>query len=172
MEFEYQLDRQTRKFIAEIAKDSCSAEIEGEKFHFDFSFLGENILNLTNETGNHPVYFAQDKEGIYVFVGGEKFFFKSTANISKFAGAGSAFGPAKGLVTTPMPGTIIKILVKEGDLVEKDQGLVIVEAMKMENEIRSTFKAKVKKINFQPGDPVDVGKSIIDLEEITEIPNS
>jgi pyruvate carboxylase subunit B len=69
-----------------------------------------------------------------------------------------------------MPGNIIKILVSEGDIVEKDQGLVIVEAMKMENEIRATFKAKVKKINFKPGDAVDVGKSIIDLEEILAIP--
>ena len=63
-----------------------------------------------------------------------------------------------------MPGKVVKILVKQGDRVEKSQGLVIVEAMKMENEIKSGSGAVVKKINFKEGDLVDAAVPIIELE--------
>ncbi|MCJ7577768.1 MAG: biotin/lipoyl-binding protein, partial [candidate division Zixibacteria bacterium] len=64
----------------------------------------------------------------------------------------------------PMPGKIVKILVREGDKVRKGQGLVIVEAMKMENEIRSPGAGIVKKINFKEGNLVDTADLIIELE--------
>jgi len=64
----------------------------------------------------------------------------------------------------PMPGKVVKLLVKEGDIVEVGQGLVIVEAMKMEHEIKSTMEATVKKVNFSAGDLVNLGDVIIELE--------
>jgi biotin carboxyl carrier protein len=63
-----------------------------------------------------------------------------------------------------MPGKVVKIGVKVGDEVRKNQTLVIVEAMKMENEIKSPIPAKVKKINFKEGDLVDTGQPIVELE--------
>jgi biotin carboxyl carrier protein len=54
-----------------------------------------------------------------------------------------------------MPGKIIAVLVAEGDAVEKGQGLVIVEAMKMENEVRSPVTGAVREIKVKPGDTVE-----------------
>lgn len=60
-----------------------------------------------------------------------------------------------------MPGKIVKILVKPGDEVKAGQPLLIMEAMKMENEIRSAFKETVKEVFVKPGDSVDSGASLI-----------
>ena len=63
-----------------------------------------------------------------------------------------------------MSGKIIAILVAEGDAVEKGQGLVIVEAMKMENEVRSPIAGEIKEIKVKPGDTVDGGAVLVIVE--------
>jgi pyruvate carboxylase subunit B len=57
----------------------------------------------------------------------------------------------------PIPGTIVRYLVKEGDEVKANTGIVILEAMKMENEIVAPVAGKIKSINFKPGDKVSGG---------------
>jgi pyruvate carboxylase subunit B len=60
-------------------------------------------------------------------------------------------------VLAPIPGTIVRYLVKEGDEVKANTGIVILEAMKMENEIVAPVAGKIKSINFKPGDKVSGG---------------
>ncbi len=60
-------------------------------------------------------------------------------------------------VLAPIPGTIIRYLVKEGDEVKEGTGVVIIEAMKMENEIVAPAAGKIKSLNFKPGDKVSGG---------------
>ncbi len=66
-------------------------------------------------------------------------------------------------VESPMPGKIISVAVKEGEAVEKDQLLLILEAMKMENEIRSPSGGVVDKILVCAGDHVESGEALINL---------
>ena len=68
------------------------------------------------------------------------------------------------MAASPMPGKVVKLVGKEGDKVVKGQGLVIVEAMKMENEIKSPVNGTVDKINFDPGDLVDAAQPIIEIK--------
>ncbi|TET66957.1 MAG: hypothetical protein E3J56_13605 [Candidatus Aminicenantes bacterium] len=63
-----------------------------------------------------------------------------------------------------MPGKVIKINVSEKEEVRKNQTLAIVEAMKMENEIKSSIEGYVKKIFVSEGDLVDSEKPLIELE--------
>ncbi len=70
-------------------------------------------------------------------------------------------------VATPMPGKIVKILAAVGDTVKVKQPLVIVESMKMENEIRSPIDGIVESVNFAEGDLVQPGQSIIDLKPLS-----
>jgi len=60
-------------------------------------------------------------------------------------------------VLAPIPGTIIRYLVKEGDNVKVGMGVVVLEAMKMENEIGASAAGKIKSINCKPGDKVSGG---------------
>jgi biotin carboxyl carrier protein len=67
-------------------------------------------------------------------------------------------------VSVPMPGKIIAVLVSEGDTVEKGQGLVIVEAMKMENEVRCPINGEIKEVRVKPGDAVEAGAVLAVVE--------
>ena len=69
----------------------------------------------------------------------------------------------KSRLVSPMPGKVVKINVKEGDEVEASTVMIVVEAMKMENNIVATAKAKVKKILVTEGEMVDNKKQLIEL---------
>src|SRR5262249_38796897 len=72
------------------------------------------------------------------------------------------------MLTAPMPGLLKEILVEEGEIVEKGKSLCILEAMKMENEIKSPGKLVVKRVLVQPGTAVDKGTRLLELEPPTE----
>ena len=69
-----------------------------------------------------------------------------------------------GAVVSPMPGKVIKLLVKEGDTVERGQGVVVVEAMKMENELKAPAAGTVKMIHAGEGDAVNANDPLVSIE--------
>ncbi|MDQ6689193.1 MAG: acetyl-CoA carboxylase biotin carboxyl carrier protein subunit [Gemmatimonadota bacterium] len=71
-------------------------------------------------------------------------------------------GPAP--VRAPMPGLIVRINVKVGDRVQAGQGLVVMEAMKMENELRATASGTVRSVEVAPGTAVEKGALLIGLD--------
>jgi biotin carboxyl carrier protein len=79
------------------------------------------------------------------------------------AGAtGDAAGPHR--IVAPMPGKIVKVLVKPGDGVQPRQGLVVVEAMKMENELRSPKAGTVSEVRVNEGASVEAGAILVIVE--------
>ncbi len=71
-------------------------------------------------------------------------------------------GPAP--LKAPMPGLIVRVNVQVGDQVQAGQGIVVMEAMKMENELRATAAGKVKAILAKPGTAVEKGALLGELE--------
>lgn len=67
-------------------------------------------------------------------------------------------------VTAPMPGKVVRLLVQPGDEVEERQGVVVVEAMKMENELRALRAGKVVEVLIDEGDSVETGKVLVVIE--------
>ncbi|QQR80965.1 MAG: biotin/lipoyl-binding protein [Deltaproteobacteria bacterium] len=63
-----------------------------------------------------------------------------------------------------MPGQVVKVLVQEGQSVKAGEMLVVMEAMKMEHSISAPKDSKVKKVNFQQGDKVNMGDKLVELE--------
>lgn len=78
------------------------------------------------------------------------------------AAAGGA-GAAGGILTAPMPGKVVKLLVKEGDKVEEGQSLLILEAMKMQNEFKSPSAGLVTKLHVAEGGTVETAQSMVTL---------
>ncbi len=68
-------------------------------------------------------------------------------------------------INSPMPGTILDIKIKEGDTVTKNQLVVVLEAMKMENEIVTPFAGKVVSINTTKGAVVNSGDLLLSIAE-------
>ena len=78
------------------------------------------------------------------------------------AGQPGAGGPQR--VAAPMPGKIVRLLVKTGDQVKAKQGLVVVEAMKMENELRAARDGRVREVSVAEGQSVDAGAVLLVVE--------
>ena len=76
--------------------------------------------------------------------------------------AGHHHGVAQ--IVAPMPGKVVKIHVEAGATVEKGAGVVVVEAMKMQNEMKSPRAGVVVSVNVKPGDTVNAGDVLAELE--------
>jgi len=77
---------------------------------------------------------------------------------------GGQGGKRRQRVDAYMPGRVAAVLVEEGAAVVKGQGIVVLEAMKMENEIRAEHDGTVTRIHVQPGQAVDTGNPLFELE--------
>ena len=78
--------------------------------------------------------------------------------------SGAGAGGGNGQVTVPMQGTIVKVLVEVGQQVEAGQSVVVLEAMKMENQIEADKSGVVKAVNVKPGDTVGSGDVVVVIE--------
>jgi pyruvate carboxylase subunit B len=86
-----------------------------------------------------------------------------TARLARFGGgAVRAHGPRA--VKAPMPGLVVRVNVESGQQVEAGQSLVVLQAMKMENELSSPAQATVGRVHVQPGQAVDQGQILVELE--------
>lgn len=87
----------------------------------------------------------------------------SASTVAPAAAASAPATPATGgeTVTAPMPGNIIDVKVKVGDMVAKDQVIFVLEAMKMENEIVAPKAGQVLAVNINKGDVVNPGETMV-----------
>lgn len=79
--------------------------------------------------------------------------------------SGGSMGSATNL-TSGMPGKIVKVFVKPGDVVKEGDPLLIMEAMKMENEMRAAREVKIKDVLVKAGDNVESGAKLINFEKV------
>ena len=107
----------------------------------------------------HRVVVARDGSKIWVWCDGEARVFERAGS----ARASAAGDDASDLVA-PMPGRVRRILVREGESVERGAVLLALEAMKMEHAIRAPRAGIVRRLRAGEGDLVDAGAQLVDLE--------
>jgi len=111
------------------------------------------------------VYLARDGDRTLVAVAGRTFVVtKPLSGRAAWPDGEAEIREGSVRVKAPMPGRVIKLCVREEDEVRRNQTLVIVEAMKMENEIQSPVDGIVKKVHVGLGDFVDSEKPLIEIE--------
>lgn len=79
-------------------------------------------------------------------------------------GSQEAAGAAGGSLRAPMPGRVVRVLVQPGDAVAKGQGIVVVEAMKMQNELAAPMDGTVKAVHVKEGDSVERNAELVLVE--------
>lgn len=124
-----------------------------------FSVLGNAASDhvVAEKTGNSYRLLVNGKQ-IEALVESER-----TRLLKKFATTSDS-GRQRTEIHAPMPALVVKVEVSVGDDVVPGQGLVVLEAMKMENEIKSHFAGKVKEIHVTKGKAVEKGELLILLE--------
>jgi biotin carboxyl carrier protein len=75
-----------------------------------------------------------------------------------------AHGHGEAAIVAPMPGRVVRVLAAAGDTVAARQGVVVVEAMKMENELRAPKAGRVKEVTVTPGTSVEAGRILAVIE--------
>ncbi|MDX9791845.1 MAG: acetyl-CoA carboxylase biotin carboxyl carrier protein subunit [Candidatus Kapaibacterium sp.] len=126
-----------------------------------FSFLvNQKIYQIGLE-------FTDDSK-LEISLDGLTYSIESTDEMKKVLGryianSGNATKSSAGIIKAPMPGLVVKILVKEGMQVLEDDKLVVIEAMKMENTLKSTTSGIVKSICISEGQAVEKGALLIEI---------
>jgi biotin carboxyl carrier protein len=165
MEFEYLVEGAVRKIALELKDGAYLVRDGATTLRAEiFSASDEELVILTGGK-SHRVLVAKDKGRTLVSCQGREYVLseprKEDGALLKGAEGGLDGG---GVVKAPMPGKVIKVLVAEGEAVRKNQTLLIVEAMKMENEIKSGREAVVRKVHVAAGDLVDAARPLVELE--------
>ena len=166
MDYEFLIDDVLKKVTLEQKEGRFLVKDENSTFEADIQYISPGIVSILIEEKSFRVYLVRDDDKRYVYFQGQNLTVQEPTDESGSALAGvEGSQEDKFVVKAPMPGKVIKINVKEKEEVRKNQTLAIVEAMKMENEIKSSIDGSVKKIHVSAGDLVDSEKPLIELEE-------
>jgi len=152
--------------IEEVGKSLYRVSVDGSEFLVDGEKTGFTNYSLIVDNRSFEVEVDVKEDEYRVLVDGRNYHIDLIDERRVRLGGLQAGIQLQGRqnVSVPMPGKIIAVLVSEGDTVEKGQGLVIVEAMKMENEVRSPIGGEVKEIRVKPGETVEGGAALVIVE--------
>ncbi len=146
----------------------CVVERDGDQFvarvgavahRLRLSTLGPGTFRVSSNGCSHILTFAREHARRFLHVDGHTVAYE----LAETAGA-AARRAAGGDLTAPMPGTVTHVLVSNGDRVAQGQPLLIVEAMKMEHVIRAPHAARVRAVRVRPGDQVDGGAVVAEID--------
>jgi biotin carboxyl carrier protein len=110
----------------------------------------------------HAVDVTEEGEELLVAVGGETERVRVEAPGRRRQPAGE-HGAGRQRVVAPMPGRVVAVLVRVGQTVEPGAPLVVLEAMKMENEFRATARGVVREVRVTPGQAVNGGDLLVEV---------
>jgi len=140
------------------------ATVDGEPVQATFQALNRDGLHLL-QRGLQAMEFhlsLQDEETLQVLVSGRRLVAHVT---NPFRRKSSRCQEAQtGALAAPMPGLVVQVLVAEGDTVEADQPLLVIESMKMQMQIRSTCAGRVTSLPVVCGQQVDKGQVLAQVE--------
>lgn len=165
------------KYIVNVNGSDIEIEIDGERASVGGAALPariaelerspEHVLMLGDEVHRVLVRRGATRGRYTMWVDGvrlevEALDERSRAIRELAAATSGPSGPAP--LVAPMPGMIVRVNVSAGDQVQAGQGLVVMEAMKMENELRAAAAGTVKKVHVSPGTAVEKGALLLELE--------
>lgn len=153
-----------QEFIIEIKQDN-KITVNGEPFDIDFQRMPRN--GVTSLLINHRSLEAvvEEQDGLWqILIRGEQYPVEVADERSyRLSKARGSFTAPDGevAVKSPMPGTIIAVPVSEGDIVQEGDKVVILESMKMENELRSPRDGVVVHVKVEAGAGVEKGQVLV-----------
>ncbi len=170
MTFEVDINGRTRTVAIErVASGRFRVSLDGELHELDAARVGAYGLSLLDgQAGTSrevQVTPGAARGELLISLTGRTV--AATLNGRRTGRAGVDGGPGahgEQAVTAPMPGRVLRVLVAPGDEVAVRQGVIVVEAMKMENELRSPKAGRVREVNVTPGTSVEAGRVLLVIE--------
>jgi biotin carboxyl carrier protein len=152
----------------EIEIDDNQILLDGEPIFVDFEHIAQpDLYSLIFGGYSHELLIESERFNYAVTLRGEQYNVQVEDERTRKlnAGRGSAGLPeGEFALKAPIPGLVVKVLTEEGCDVEEGQSLLILEAMKMENELRAPKAGIVKKVDVAPGQRVEQNAILVVLE--------
>ena len=150
---------------------SWAGTLDGQAFGVDVRLVQPGILSVIigepGRQGGHAFRCVLDEGPLEtaIQIGGRRYIF-SVEDLRSWSTRRRKTGAATGqqVIKAPMPGRIVRLLVAPGDQVEVHQGVVLIEAMKMQNELKAARAGKVQEIKTEAGATVAAGEILLVIE--------
>lgn len=163
MKYEVQLSSspEGKTRVIELERDGVAwlVTLDGRPVAVDAAEIAPNTLSILLNGQSFEVNVRSSPDGKLKLQTGSREFIAEVIDPRAWSGRrhGSVEAQGRQQIVAPMPGKVVRLLVKSGDRVEAGQGLLVVEAMKMQNEIRSPKSGTVERVHAKEGQAVNAG---------------
>jgi biotin carboxyl carrier protein len=144
----------------------CNAEIENCRFRIDntegtaaVETASPGVYSILIDGVNYDARVERTPDGMVVAIAGERFDI-SVHDPRRWSPKSAGGSEGAATLTSPMPGKVVRVLVATGDAVEAGQGILVVEAMKMQNELKAPRAGHVISLTAREGSTVVAGESL------------
>lgn len=140
-------------------------KLDGRELPLDVVSTQNGLLSILVNGKSYEVRQESIASETNIVVGGERFgaVVRDPRSLRSRRSSGAGEEGIK-KITAPMPGKVIRIIAPAGTQVEAGQGVLVIEAMKMQNEMKSPKKGTVKKIKAAEGEAVEAGQVLAEIE--------
>ena len=160
-------DRTAKIEVLEQKGSLYRVKIDDKEYELDVEKVEDGVYSVIHEGASVNMEMIEGDTANKYNVNAEKEHYDveiiDAASRYRSASGGDLEGGDR-FISSPMPGKVVKILVSEGDKVEKGQTVIIISAMKMESEYKSVFDGVVKKVFVNEGDTTESNASLIEIE--------
>jgi biotin carboxyl carrier protein len=147
----------------QVAVDGRTVEIDPEQLA-SATPLEPGVYSVLLGGSSYEIRVMETPQGLIAEAGGRRFTVEVADPRDTSKGSRASIGSGRQSVAAPMPGKVIRVLVEVGDEVEVGQGLVVVEAMKMQNEMKAARPGRVIEVRARAGETVRAGDTLLILE--------
>lgn len=169
MKFEVKLTSKSgeKTHLVELTRegDRWNVALDGQPAHADAVEIAPSIFSILLNGQSYEIRIARAPDGKLDLQCGLSELTAEVADPRAWRGRRLGHVEAEGRqqITAPMAGKVVRVLVNTGDQVESGQGLLVVEAMKMQNEIRSPKSGVVERLLVKEGQPVNAGDTLASI---------
>lgn len=165
MIYEVAIDGKTYRVELARAGASWHCKVDGREFPLDVAVAGNQVLSLLINGKSYEVQQESSSGESHIVVGRERF--SASVRDPRSLGArrrNQDGGEGARKITAPMPGKVVRILAPVGSEVEAGQSVLVIEAMKMQNELKSPKKGKITRLMVSEGAAVEAGQVLAEVE--------
>jgi len=164
MTYDITLDGKRYRLELDRSDNTWSCRLNGKPVRVDAVLARPNVLSLFIGNKAYEVKCERVSGDIHIWVGSRRFAaeVRDPRSLRSRIRVADDQGPRK--LSAPMPGKVVRVLLKQGDQVEAGTGVVVVEAMKMQNEVKSPKKGAIQKILVSEGTAVNAGDILAIVE--------
>ena len=157
----------SREVEVERRRDGFDVTVDGNHHKVDLICLNAAVASLRfpdDGRSFHVTYNRHGRRGFRMAVIEREFDLDVLTPVEAIAGQAAAEGRGASRIEAPIPGKVVAVNVAEGDAVEPGQALVVLEAMKMENELVAEQSGTVATVHVGTGATVEAGELLVELE--------